>query len=185
MKAVSYTLLFAILSPGLLLLVPPVFKAVLKNPLSFLAIVLNIALFYMVLTNIKYIPYLNTLEGFQDDTPPDTSIPTIVGPPTDSNGNTISEACMKCAQKCLMFSVIGPCDSACYSSTHSAECISCHKNTVPGIIKKQCSNKCTPTEMNMYINNAPPTPPPGAPPQHSATGSMTPIQAEGSTSSTS
>lgn len=153
MKAVSYTLLFAILSPGLLLLVPSVFKAILKNPLSFVAIILNIAFFYMALTNIKYIPYLNTLEAFQDAaatqgttaTPAstataDTSEPQV---PLDPDGKPLSEECTKCIRKASMFVQISSCEKDCPQSTEPLEsCANCMKKNMPNLIKSHCSNVC-------------------------------------------
>ena len=146
MKAVSYTVLFAILSPGLLLLVPSVFRVVLKNPLSLLAIVLNVALFYMALTNIKYIPYLNTLEGFQDNTAPQessTGPPPNSGPPVTPDGNPIPDACISCIKKANMFLQISTCEIQCQKEGQtSKECDICLQKNLPGLIKKHCTNTC-------------------------------------------
>jgi hypothetical protein len=142
MKAVSYTILFAILSPGLLLLVPSVFKAVLKNPLSFLAIILNVALFYMALTNIKYIPYLNTLEGFQDTAGASQESGENVEP-TDPDGNPLTNECKACLRKTLMFVQISSCEKECPPSTTPVEsCTACIKKTVPSLLKSHCTNIC-------------------------------------------
>ena len=153
MKAVSYTLLFAILSPGLLLLVPPVFKAVLKNPLSFLAIVLNIALFYMALTNIKYIPYLNTLEGFQDTAGasqesggPAASEEPIQ--PKGPDGTPLTNECVQCMRKTMVFAEISSCEKECPQAVteQTEQCRNCLINIVPPLMKKHCINIC-PAEM--------------------------------------
>jgi hypothetical protein len=151
MKAVSYTVLFAILSPGLLLLVPSVFKAVLKNPLSLLAIVLNVALFYMALTNIKYIPYLNTLEGFQD-TVAMTGTNSQTQNDSPSPNSKLSEECKKCTDKSLLFSAISVCEKYCLTATNPAECAKCHKDNVPNLIKKHCSDICTAGEITEILN---------------------------------
>ena len=147
MKAVSYTILFAILSPGLLLLVPSVFKAVLKNPLSFLAIVLNIAFFYMALTNIQYIPYLHTLEGFQDTAgasqESSTGPPPNSGPPVTPDGNPIPDACISCLKKSNMFLQISTCETECQKEGQTSEqCDTCIQKNLPGLIKKHCTNTC-------------------------------------------
>ena len=148
MKAVPYTVLFAILSPGLLLLVPSVFRAVLKNPLSFLAIVLNIAFFYLALTNIKYIPYLNTLEGFQDNTAPQES----GGPsaseepvqPKGFDGKPLTSECIQCMRKSMVFVEITSCEKECPQAVteQTEECNKCLKNNAPPLVKKHCTNLC-------------------------------------------
>lgn len=148
MKAISYTVLFAILSPGLLLLVPSVFKAILKNPLSFLAIVLNIALFYLALMNIKYIPYLNTLEGFQDTTgtSQEVATPPANEEPKDPDGNPLTNECKACLRKTLMFVQITSCEKDCPPSTIPLEsCDTCIKNNVPVLLKSHCSSVCPPS----------------------------------------
>uniref|UniRef100_A0A6C0BKL1 Uncharacterized protein n=1 Tax=viral metagenome TaxID=1070528 RepID=A0A6C0BKL1_9ZZZZ len=146
MKAFSYTVLFAILSPGLLLLVPSVFRAVLKNPLSLLAIVLNIAFFYMALTHIKYIPYLNTLEGFQDIIAPQegsTGPPPNSGPPVTPDGNPIPDACISCVKKSNLFLQISTCETECQKEGQTSEqCNTCLQKNLPGLIKKHCTNIC-------------------------------------------
>ena len=139
MKAVSYTILFAILSPGLLLLVPSVFKAVLKNPLSLLAIILNIAFFYMALTNINYIPYLNTLEGFLDTA--GASRESVEA--TDPYGNPLTDECKACLRKVLMFVQISSCEKECPPSETPVEsCTACIKKSVPSLLKSHCTNIC-------------------------------------------
>jgi hypothetical protein len=149
MKAVSYTILFAILSPGLLLLVPSVFKAILKNPLSLLAIILNIAFFYMALTNIKYIPYLNTLEGFQGTaTTQGNAAATAASEepiqPKGPDGKPLTNECVQCMRKTMVFAEISSCEKVCpqTSTEQTEECNKCLKNVVPALMKTHCTNVC-------------------------------------------
>lgn len=139
MKAVSYTILFAILSPGLLLLVPSVFKAILRNPLSFLAVLLNIALFYLALTNIKYIPYLNTLEAFQDTS---ATAATSNIPPQNEAPPNISTECVNCVKKANLFLTISTCESKCMKSMNDETCTKCISDNSLSILKSHCSSLC-------------------------------------------
>ena len=151
MKVVSYTILFAILSPGLLLLIPSVLKAILKNPLSFLAVILNIALFYLALANIKFIPYLNMLEAFQDTAGAsqengEPAAPSASGElvePTDPDGNPLTNECKACLRKTLMFVQISSCEKECPPSTTPLEsCNACIKKNVPSLLQSHCTTVC-------------------------------------------
>jgi hypothetical protein len=62
------TLLFIILSPGLLLTLPPIGKNVfMSGKTSTIAILVHAVVFYLVLNFKEYIPILNMVEGFQVD----------------------------------------------------------------------------------------------------------------------
>jgi hypothetical protein len=62
-------LLFALLSPGMLLTLPPVGKKIFFScKTSILAVIVHAFVFGFLLYNIKYIPVLNSLEGFQANT---------------------------------------------------------------------------------------------------------------------
>lgn len=71
MKLIA-TLLFVLLSPGLLLTLPPIAgKWYMTGKTSVAAILVHAVLFYMILMFKDSIPLLNQIEGFQD-TPVDT-----------------------------------------------------------------------------------------------------------------
>ncbi len=60
------TLLFALLSPGILLTLPPVGKKVfMSGKTSLLAVVVHAVVFYLVMKYRSSIPLLNSVEGFQ------------------------------------------------------------------------------------------------------------------------
>ncbi len=60
------TVLFILLSPGLLLTLPPVGNKIFMScKTSVLAVVVHAFVFAFLLSNIQSIPVLNTLEGFQ------------------------------------------------------------------------------------------------------------------------
>jgi hypothetical protein len=60
------TLLFILLSPGLLLTLPPVGKKVLMScKTSTIAVLVHAVVFAVLLANIRSIPVLGQLEGFQ------------------------------------------------------------------------------------------------------------------------
>jgi hypothetical protein len=62
------TLLFVLLSPGLLLTLPAVGKTVFASgKTSTVAILVHALVFYLVLNFKEYIPILNMVEGFQMD----------------------------------------------------------------------------------------------------------------------
>lgn len=59
--------LFILLSPGLLLTLPPVGKKVFMScQTSVAAVFVHAVVFYLALTYLPYIPVLNSLDGFQD-----------------------------------------------------------------------------------------------------------------------
>lgn len=58
--------LFILLSPGVLLTLPPIGgKIFMSGKTSLLAVAVHAVVFYVLLSNIRSIPVLNTLEGFQ------------------------------------------------------------------------------------------------------------------------
>ena len=62
-------LLFIVLSPGLLLTIPPIGKKVfLSGKTSRIAVLVHALVFFLLLTFRRSIPILNQLEGFQDAT---------------------------------------------------------------------------------------------------------------------
>lgn len=61
------TLLFVLLSPGLLLTLPAVGKSVfMSGKTSTIAILVHALVFYLVLNFKEYIPIINMIDGFQD-----------------------------------------------------------------------------------------------------------------------
>jgi hypothetical protein len=79
------TLLFILLSPGLLLTLPAVSKrGYMSFKTSCMAVFIHAAVFAVLLYFKSYIPILGSLEGFQDkvpDTPPAPPAPTNPMPP--------------------------------------------------------------------------------------------------------
>ncbi len=70
--------LFILLSPGLLLTLPPVGKKVFMScKTSTVAVLVHAAVFAFLLANINSIPVLNQLEGFQTNAPAGTGTATI------------------------------------------------------------------------------------------------------------
>jgi hypothetical protein len=62
------TLLFVLLSPGLLLTLPAVGKSVfMSGKTSTVAVLVHALVFYLVLNFKEYIPIINMIEGFQMD----------------------------------------------------------------------------------------------------------------------
>ena len=60
------TLLFILLSPGVLLTLPPVgSKILMSGKTSLLAVLVHAVVFYVLLCYRNSIPFLNTLEGFE------------------------------------------------------------------------------------------------------------------------
>ncbi len=57
--------LFVLLSPGVLLTLPPVGKVFMSGKTSLLAVLVHAVVFYVALSNLRSIPVLNQLEGFQ------------------------------------------------------------------------------------------------------------------------
>jgi hypothetical protein len=61
------TLFFILLSPGILLTIPPVHEQIfMSNKTSFLAVIVHAIIFAAVLYFKRYIPIVKSLEGFQD-----------------------------------------------------------------------------------------------------------------------
>lgn len=61
------TLLFILLSPGVLLTLPPVGKNIFMSmKTSLMAVAVHAVVFYLLLTYASYIPILNMVEGFAD-----------------------------------------------------------------------------------------------------------------------
>jgi hypothetical protein len=61
------TLLFVLLSPGILLTLPPVGRTVFMSmKTSLMAVAVHAVVFYLLLSYASYIPILNMIEGFQD-----------------------------------------------------------------------------------------------------------------------
>lgn len=61
------TLLFVLLSPGLLLTIPAVGKSVfMSGKTTTIAVLVHALIFYIVLNFKEYIPILNMIDGFQD-----------------------------------------------------------------------------------------------------------------------
>ena len=61
------TLLFVLLSPGLLLTLPAVGKSVfMSGKTSTVAVLVHALVFYLVLNFKEYIPIVNMIDGFQD-----------------------------------------------------------------------------------------------------------------------
>jgi FtsZ-binding cell division protein ZapB len=64
----AVTLLFVLLSPGILLTLPPVGKKVFMScKTSVAAVLVHALVFAVLLANLRKIPFLNRLEGFQMD----------------------------------------------------------------------------------------------------------------------
>ena len=57
--------LFFLLSPGVLITIPPVGKLLMSGRTSLLAVVVHAFVFVFLLRNLRSIPILNMLEGFQ------------------------------------------------------------------------------------------------------------------------
>ena len=71
------TLLFILLSPGILLTLPPVGKTIFMSlKTSLLAVAVHAVIFYLLLTYSSYIPILNMVEGFEDVNPSIAVAPT-------------------------------------------------------------------------------------------------------------
>lgn len=59
--------LFVLLSPGVLVTLPPVGGQLFMScKTSLLAVLVHAAIFMIVVKNVRYIPILNQLEGFQN-----------------------------------------------------------------------------------------------------------------------
>ena len=63
------TLFFILLSPGLLLTLPPVHGQIfMTNKTSFMAVIVHAVIFAALLYVKAYIPIVKSIEGFQEDT---------------------------------------------------------------------------------------------------------------------
>lgn len=82
------TVLFILLSPGLLLTLPPVGKKWYRSgQTSVTAILVHAIVFAVLLKYIEYIPILNRLEGFQDTSiaPPPVTASSFTRRPASSS----------------------------------------------------------------------------------------------------
>ncbi len=59
------TLLFVLLSPGVLLTLPPIGKVFMSGKTSLVAVLVHAVVFYLLLSYRRSIPVLGSLEGFQ------------------------------------------------------------------------------------------------------------------------
>ena len=65
------TLLFVLLSPGVLLTLPPVgSKIFMSGKTSFIAVLVHAAVFYGILCFRDRIPIISSIEGFEENTDP-------------------------------------------------------------------------------------------------------------------
>jgi len=61
-------MLFVLLSPGVLVTLPPVGgKLFMSCKTSLLAVLVHAVIFVIVVKNVRYIPILNQLQGFQNE----------------------------------------------------------------------------------------------------------------------
>jgi hypothetical protein len=158
MEMIVHTILFALLSPGLLLLVPSVFKGIMKNPLSFLAIFLNIVLFYYIMVNLKHIPYINTLEGFQTTTAATGAVinQQYVGElPIGPDGKPVTLACLSCSTKAYDFLRIGECEKQCSLDRGTKnECNECTSKGMAALMGQRCKTECPATAAAIAANRS-------------------------------
>ena len=91
------TLLFVLLSPGVLLTLPPVGRTVFMSmKTSLLAVAVHAVVFYLLLTYSSSIPLLNSIEGFNPSI--DSSIATA--PTCDSAAGRPKDCECETANQC-------------------------------------------------------------------------------------
>lgn len=94
------TLLFVLLSPGVLLTLPPVGKNVFMSlKTSLMAVAVHAVVFYLLLTYASYIPILNMVEGFEDKVDSSVGLAATCESAADRPKNCDCEDKNQCASK--------------------------------------------------------------------------------------
>lgn len=94
------TILFILLSPGLLLTLPPVGKIWMSGKMSVMSVFVHAVVFFVLLSYRRSIPLLNQLEGFQTATCSGTVRGNCNGSASCINTGTAAAPNYRCGREC-------------------------------------------------------------------------------------